>query len=263
MFGFAYANVIVFITRSETANVGHIDSTYELLEVEFVEKEQGSLIYANHLEVGDNKHTLTYTYDVHLVSYASIESQPLTVSTNNTKVSIVSYTSIMVNQTPQAVDVQVALSEESTYVEGEELNFNLAFNLSGSSIPENYTPPVEEPEEIVYDMIYTVGNNQTFNDEDLDFYSVNVFEDYVELKDNQDSRIEITLNKGELQINFGESGTIQNIEIFLNNSSIGEFRASGETQETITIAQDNVQVKIQDKEYASGVNINEITYRPD
>lgn len=254
--------------RNETATVGHIDSTYELLNVDFVEKEQGSLVYLNHLEVGDNKHTLTYTYDVYLVSYASIESQALVVSTNNTNVSIISYTSIMINQTPQSVNVKIGLKNDIQYEEEEQLNFQLVFNLSGSSIPENFTsiveeePTEEEPLETVYNMNYETGFNQTFQDGNILFESVQTEVGRVTLSDSKDSKIKLTLNPGTLDIIFGRSDRAQEIEVSINGVSQGLFERKSSEKETFTITQANTLFVIQNKEYSSGAHVNEIVYRP-
>lgn len=245
--------------RSETATVGHIESTYELLEVDFVEKEEGSLVYSNQLEVGDNKHTLTYTYDVYLVSYASIDSQPLSVSTNNTNVSIVSYTSIMVNQTPQAVDVQIGLNNDQEYTEGEELNFQLVFNLSGNAIPEDYTPIEESPEEIVYDMNYTLGDNKTFDDGLLEFYDVDVNDGFITLDDRHSySAIETVLNAGTISISwYGHLiVTVNSVEVFKDNES-------NLTTTNIEILEDNSNVIIQTTETFNKGYIEQIVYSPD
>lgn len=244
---------------SETATVGHIDSTYELLEVDFVEKEQGSLIYNDHLEVGDNKHTLTYTYDVYLVSYASIESQSLIVTTNNTNVSIVSYTSIMVNQTPQAVDVQIGLNQDANYTEGEQLNFQLVFNISGNAILEDYTPPSEQPTEIVHTMDYTVGLNQTFDDGNLEFYDVDVESSQIVLDDRHNySAIEANINSGELIISWNGYLVVK-----INGEEVFNDSKTTFVLTTVTITENNSNVIIQTTPTFNKAYINEITYRPD
>jgi len=261
--GFGYFGVNYVIEEIQNVLVGNINIDHDLLVVEFVEREEGKLTLSNRIEIYDEKHTLAYTYNVRLMDFMTIEDSQLLVTTDSEQIVVVSYDSILLTTTNQAVDVVIALNTEYEFSPGEQLTFTLTFGL------ENYFPTIQQtPEKIiveptVYNMEFGyIGNNQTLTDGNLSLTNVNLMGNYIEMTGSLKSVLELTVNKGTVELQLGLSGSQSNMQIFTNEIYTTEFKQWHDGVINLTIEEDNTIIKIITTSTNRGF-VTQITYTPE
>jgi hypothetical protein len=232
--GFGYFGVNYVIEEIQNVLVGNINIDHDLLVVEFIEKEEGTLTLRNRIEIHDEKHHLTFTYNVRVMDFIQLEDSQLLVTTNSEQIEIVSYSAILLTTTNQAIGVTIALSENSEFAPGEQLTFTLTFGL------ENYSPTIQtEPqppaEPSFYNMSYSdTGSNKTFTDRDLEFNLVSVHTNSVSVGGGS-GNLKFNADKGQVQIIVSPSLTNISIILELNGDEILRQGFTDTSQKLINI----------------------------
>jgi hypothetical protein len=208
------------IEQVQNVLVGNINIDHDLLVVEFVEKEDGKLTLSNRIEIYDEKHTLSYTYNVRLMDFIDIEDSQLLVTTDSEQIEVVSHSSILLTTTNQAIDVVIALNTDYDFSPGEELTFTLTFGL------ENYSPTIQqEPEPpaepVFYNMFYTEqGSNLSFVDGHLTFNLVTIDTSGLFIPSGNTQYVRFSGDTGQLQITLKPMTTGRTLIIELNGDQI-------------------------------------------
>lgn len=218
--GFGYFGINYVIEEIQNVLVGNINIDHDLLVVEFVEKEEGKLTLRNRIEIHDEKHELTFTYNVRIMDFMQLEDSQLLITTNSEQIEIINYDAILLTTTNQAVGVTISLSEDYDFSPGEQLTFSLTFSL------ENYSPTIQqEPkplkEPIFYNMSYEQpASNLVFIDGNLAFNLVSTDANGLFIPSGTTQYIRFIGDKGKLQITLRPNTTGRTLILDLNNDQI-------------------------------------------
>lgn len=195
--------------------------------------------------------------------FVDLNEPRLIVYTNSEQVNVVTYSSVILTTTFQAIDVDIELNLDYEFSPGEQLSFGLTFGIEDmlpTPLPEP-EPIIVEP--IVYNMEFGyIANNQTLTEGQLKLTKVNLMGDYIEMTDNLKSVLELTVNKGNVRLDLGLSGSQSNLRIFVNGVYTEEFRQWHDGVVNLTITEDNTIIGIVPNTTNRGW-VRQITYTPE
>ena len=272
--GFGYFGVNYVIEEIQNVLVGNINVDHDLLVIEFVEREEGTLTLKNRIEIHDEKHKLTYTYNARVEDFVNLNEPRLIVYTDSEQVNIVTYSSVILTTTFQAIDVDIELNLDYEFSPGEQLSFTLTFTIE-NTFPSEVNSNEDEvvvspPEPIVYNMTYPdqVGQNMTFQDGEIKFNVVDVWSDSVNIGTSLASYIEISFNKGELEIvlrpNLGSHNTRFVLE--LNGERHFEKTLTDNITRTISLNFENdnnvVRLRFEHNTLSNRLHFENIIFQP-
>jgi hypothetical protein len=257
--GFSYFGVNYVIEEIQNVLVGNINVDHDLLVVEFVEKEEGTLTLRNRIEINDEKHHLTLTYNVRVMDFIALEDSQLVLTTDSEQIEIVSYSAILLTTTNQAIGVTIALNEDYEFSPGEQLTFTLTFGL------ENYSPTIQEEPEPLYEQFeYTLlGSGVNLTQGIFTLENIAVRDGYLEFFPQSKSRILIQVDKGTLKIDFNLPSQQNRMEVLLNGVVVAVSSSSQQHSETIQITEENSTIIIRPTS-STGVHVvRQMTYTPE
>lgn len=271
--GFGYFGVNYVIEEIQNVLVGNINIDHDLLVVEFAEREEGKLTLNNRIEIHDEKHKLTYTYNVRVEDFVDLNEPRLIIYTDSEQVNIITYSSVILTTTFQAIDVDIELNLNYEFTPGEQLSFVLTFTIENTFPSELNSNEEEEvilipPDPVVYNMNYEQGSNLTFKDRDIDFNVVQTLSNAVSIGVSESSYLELEINKGDLEIILRPNLGGSNIKFFVLLNGVRHFEEilTDNTTRTINLSfnQDNniVRLRFENATLSNRLNFEQIIFQP-
>ena len=266
--GFGYFGVNYVIEEIQNVLVGNINVDHDLLVIEFVEREEGTLTLKNRIEIHDEKHKLTYTYNARVEDFVNLNEPRLIVYTDSEQVNIVTYSSVILTTTFQAIDVDIELNLDYEFSPGEQLSFTLTFTIE-NTFPSEVNSNEEEIvisslEPVVYDMVFDrIANNQTLTEGNLTLTNVNLMGGYLELTSALNSTVDVLVNKGTVKLELGFGSLQSRLEILVNGVFVDDFRTFNEGTIDIIIEEDNTILRVRVISGSTRGFVRQITYTPE
>lgn len=271
--GFGYFGVNYVIEEIQNVLVGNINIDHDLLVVEFAEREEGKLTLNNRIEIHDEKHKLTYTYNVRVEDFVDLNEPRLIIYTDSEQVNIITYSSVILTTTFQAIDVDIELNLNYEFTPGEQLSFVLTFTIENTFPSELNSNEEEEvilipPDPVVYNMNYEQGSNLTFKDRDIHFNVVQTLSNAVSIGVSESSYLELEINKGDLEIILRPNLGGSNIKFFVLLNGVRHFEEilTDNTTRTINLNfnQDNniVRLRFENATLSNRLNFEQIIFQP-
>lgn len=200
--------------------------------------------------------------------FVDLNEPRLIVYTDSEQVNIVTYSSVILTTTFQAIDVDIELNLDYEFSPGEQLSFGLTFTIE-NTFPTELNSNEEEivvtpPDPVVYDMVFDIiANNQTLTEGILTLTNVNLMGGYLELTGNLNSTVDLLVNKGNVKLELGFGSSQSRLEILVNNIFVDDFRTFNEGIRNITIEEDNTVLTIRVIPGSTRGFVRQITYTPE
>jgi hypothetical protein len=164
------SNLILTHYQNEQVTVGNVESEHYALIVEELAKETGTLIYDHEYEYDNNKHELTYTYNVKLLDIELPNDYTLGITTNSNDIVIKDYTQINLTTSFQEVSITFGLNQDNTYTAGQVIDIVFTFDLV---VAEQYNIYTFNDTALTDSVFYSTTINYTNNDKVFEIFQAN------------------------------------------------------------------------------------------